>query len=45
MFAWMLQECLLAIGQKKAITLETVRAVKFILKQFRLNALKVTRVY
>ncbi len=33
---------MLAIGQKKAITLETVRSVKFILKQFRLNALKVS---
>lgn len=36
-----LQECMLAIGQKKAVTLESVRAVKFIFKQFRLNALKV----
>lgn len=32
---------MLAIGQKKAMTLETVRAVKFIFKQFRLNAVKV----
>lgn len=45
MFLWVLvlvlQECMLAIGQKKAVTLEAVRSVKFIFKQFHLNALTV----
>eukprot|EP00752_Nemacystus_decipiens_P006823 g6125.t1 len=35
----MFKECMLAIGQKKAVTLEAVRSVKFIFKQFHLNAL------
>lgn len=40
-FVFYLQACMISIGQKKAVTLETVRAVKFILKLFHLNALKV----
>lgn len=37
----LLQESMLAIGQKKAVTLDAVRSVKFIFKQFHLNALTV----
>ncbi|CAM9390517.1 unnamed protein product [Ectocarpus sp. 12 AP-2014] len=36
----MFKECMLAIGRKKAVTLETVRSIKFIFKQFRLSPLK-----
>lgn len=32
---------MISIGQRKAVTLETVRAVKCILKLFKLNAFKV----
>lgn len=32
---------MLAIGQKKAVTLEAVRSVKFVFKQFHLNAVTV----
>ncbi|CAM9407966.1 unnamed protein product, partial [Hapterophycus canaliculatus] len=39
----MFKSCLLAIGQKKAVTLETVRAIKFIFKQFRLSPAKGTK--
>lgn len=35
---------MLAIGQKKAVTLEAVRSVKFVFKQFHLNAVTVRQV-
>lgn len=34
---------MLAVGRKKAVTLETVRSIKFIFKQFRLSPAKVRR--
>lgn len=37
-----LQEVLLAIGQKRPSTLETVRAIKFVMKLFRANTAKVS---
>ncbi|CAN0064806.1 unnamed protein product, partial [Ectocarpus fasciculatus] len=36
----MFKECMLAVGRKKAVTLETVRSIKFIFKQFRLSPVK-----